>query len=36
VRVLDLVAGSERAVAAAELLADPARHFEVFGGGGHA
>ncbi len=31
VRVLDLAAGTERAVAVAELLAEPARHFGVFG-----
>ena len=30
VRVLDLAAGSECAVGVAELLAEPARHFEVF------
>src|SRR5262245_4852619 len=33
VRVLDLGAGTERAVAVAELLAEPARHFGVFGTG---
>ena len=31
VRVLDLAAGTDRAVAVAELLAEPARHFAVFG-----
>ena len=31
VRVLDLAADTERAVAVAELLAEPARHFAVFG-----
>ena len=36
VRVLDLDGGGERSVAVAALLAEPGRHFPVFGGGGHA
>ncbi|MBI2528099.1 MAG: ATP phosphoribosyltransferase regulatory subunit [Candidatus Rokubacteria bacterium] len=34
VRVLDLAGGDERTRAVADLLADPARHFPVFGPGG--
>ena len=36
VRVVDLASGTEWHVAAAELLADPGRHFSAFGSGGHA
>ena len=36
VRVLDLARGTEEAAPLAALLAEPARYFDVFGGGGHA
>jgi ATP phosphoribosyltransferase regulatory subunit len=36
VRVLDLAGGGERTLPVAALLAEPERHFEVFGGGRHA